>query len=212
MTERQMERLYSEELAELIRRITYDNLPKAHRRIADTVGVEATLKLCEVLGGQGSFYIPGNAFFLRMERDRQIQIEFERGSSVQCIAEKHHLKDADICDILRSACNSEEQDNPCIPPKIQMLVKIIGMENAKKLCSYVGEYGSAFYIPSNAVLKAYLRNLDIHEAYYGKGESVFDIAMEHQITTNRVYEIINSRIEELNPGSDEYKTGRRRKR
>lgn len=212
MMEQQMKRLRSGELAELIRRISYDNLPKPHRKIADVVGVEATLKLCEVLGGQGSFYLPGNAFFLRMEMNRQIQIEFERGSSVRCIAEKYHLKDACVYNILRSACNSEAQDNPCIPRKIQMLIEIMGMENTKMLCAYTGETGSAFYIPSNSILKAYLRNLEIHKAYYGKGESVFDIAVEHQITTNRVYEIINSRIEELNPGSDKYKTGRRRKR
>ena len=74
------------------------------------------------------------------------------------------------------------------------------MENTRKLCAYVGESGSAVYVPSNSVLKVYLRNLEIHDAYYGKGDSVFNIAMEHQITTRTVYDIINSRIEELNPG------------
>lgn len=51
MKERQMRRMHSEELAELIRHISYNNLPQSHRKIVDVVGVEATLKLCEVLGG-----------------------------------------------------------------------------------------------------------------------------------------------------------------
>ena len=200
MMERQMKRLHSEELAELIRRISYDNLPKSHRIFADVIGVEATLKLCEVLGGQDSFFFPGCAFFLRRERDAQIQIEFENGCSVRWIAEKYHLSSRYIRVILRSARNSETRDNACLPGKIQILAEIIGMENTRKLCAYVGESGSAVYVPSNSVLKVYLRNLEIHDAYYGKGDSVFNIAMEHQITTRTVYDIINSRIEELNPG------------
>lgn len=200
MVERQMKRLHSDELAELIRRISYDNLPQSHRKIADVIGAEATLKLCEVLGGQSSYYLPGYAFFLRMERDRQIQIDFESGCSARQIAEKYHLTSTHIRNILRSARNSESRDNPCIPGKIQMLAEIIGMENTRKLCAYMGETGGAFYIPSNSILKAYLRNLAIHEAYYGEGKSVFDIALEHRITTTMVYEIINSRIDELNPG------------
>ena len=45
---------------------------------------------------------------------------------------------------------------------------------------------------SPASFKAYLQNLAIHEAYYGEGESVFDIAMEHRISEIPKYYAQNS--------------------
>ena len=52
MTERQRARLESEELKTLIQRIGHEVLPDSHRKFADAVGVEAALKLCEIVGGR----------------------------------------------------------------------------------------------------------------------------------------------------------------
>ena len=53
MTERQRERLESESFRTLVQKIRYEDLPKAHKDLADAIGVEDTLKLCELVGGYG---------------------------------------------------------------------------------------------------------------------------------------------------------------
>ena len=74
--ERAKKRLNSEAFRKLTEHVKYDDLPAKQRALADVIGVEETLKLCEVLGGKCA-YIPGSYWFDQREQDRQIREDFE---------------------------------------------------------------------------------------------------------------------------------------
>ena len=183
-------RLNSEAFRVLLGRVKYENLPENQRELADVIGVEATLKLCEVLGGQ-NFAIPGNNWFTRIERNRRIREDFQSGMTAKEIGNLYRITRTHVNRILRAS------DAENMPKRIQRIVEIVGMDAARKLCDNIA---CRFYIPANNRLRAWLRNLEIHEAYYGQGRSAAEIAEDFRLSGRAVQSILNKRTEELNPG------------
>lgn len=146
MTERQRARFESETLRDLIRRVPYEKLPDSHRMFADVIGLEAALKLCEVIGGR-EIYIP------------EYPSSGDFGNAHSCFLE------------------------------------VIGQGATLKLCRTFG--CERIYLPNNSKLKYYLEKLDIHEAYYGKGMKVPEIAMDFGTTDRTVQRIIGMRLDEI---------------
>ena len=114
MTERQRERLESESFRTLVQKIRYEDLPKAHKDLADAIGVEDTLKLCELVGGHGQ-YIPNHDVLVRQERDKRILRDSRKGMTGAQLAKKHQLTDARIRQILRKAEADEKLSKPPYP-------------------------------------------------------------------------------------------------
>lgn len=95
MTDQRLERakkkLNSESFRKLTERVNYEDLSVKQRELADVIGVEATLKLCEALGGK-SVYIPGNLWFDRQEQDRRIREDFDSGMPTQRRTDRRGLR------------------------------------------------------------------------------------------------------------------------
>lgn len=66
-----------------------NGLPEQHRKIAEVIGVDATIKLCETYGGM-NLYIPMMDAVRTAERDRAIREEYN-GANVARLARKHSL-------------------------------------------------------------------------------------------------------------------------
>ena len=62
--------------------ITRDMLPEAHRRLAEVIGLEATLQLCEAYGG-APLYIPKLDALVAVQRARHIRTEFDGMNTAQ---------------------------------------------------------------------------------------------------------------------------------
>lgn len=84
-----------------------------------------------------------------------------------------------------------------LPEGQKHIADIIGVENTIRLCEEYG--GSRNYMPGNQPLKRYLRDLDIHEAFYGKGMSASKIARQYRIAVRTVERIVGKRLEDLKP-------------
>ena len=78
-------------MSEWMRDVTYDMLPDNQKNIADIIGVEATLKLCEHYGGD-DLYVPQNDRIKNRLRDRQIQrLYAEKNYKVSFLKEQYGL-------------------------------------------------------------------------------------------------------------------------
>lgn len=196
MTERQEKRLHSEALKTLIRSIRYEDLPKTHRELADVIGVEATLKLCETMGGS-SLSVSGNRFFVRQERDRMMLESYQNGATVAQIAAQYSLTPCGVRLVLR---NQAAGKKPKCPGSIVRMIEIIGMEKTRKLCNFMGSAGGTLYIPGNSRLKQHLRNLEIHEAFYGEGLSISELAERYDVTDTSIRNVIHTHPKDLSPG------------
>ena len=76
--------------------VTFDMLPIAHKRIAEVIGVEATLKLCETFGGE-SIYIPLTDAVYALVRKRWIREEYVRNNcNTRWIAKKYGLSEREV--------------------------------------------------------------------------------------------------------------------
>ena len=190
MTEQHSKAPDSEALRALTGRVKYENLPENQRELADMIGVEATLKLCEALGGR-NFTMPGNDWFVRLERNRRIREDFQSGMTAKEIGNLYKITDCCVKRILRAS------DAENMPKTIRRIAEIVGLDAARKLCDGIA---CQFYIPGNNPLRVWLRNLEIHEAYYGQGRSAAEIAADFRLSDRAVQRILNKRTEELNPG------------
>lgn len=195
--ERAKKRLNSESFQKLTEHVKYEDLSAKQRELADVIGVEATLKLCEALGGK-SVYIPGSLWFDRQEQDRRIREDFDSGASMQQLRNRYGVSDSQI----RRAVRSEPAK---MPKALRTLVEIISMEKTRRLCSNVGTLGMQGYMPKNEALKIWLRNLEIHEAFYGQGRSAAQIAENFDLSERAVQTLINTRAEDLNPAHNRRK-------
>lgn len=70
--------------------VTLDMLPEAHRKFAEVIGVEATIKLCAMWGGDDP-YIPVIDTLYAVVRDEMIRREFSKGSCVAQLAIRYGL-------------------------------------------------------------------------------------------------------------------------
>lgn len=68
--------------AYIMENIPGDMLPEAHRRLAEVIGLEATLKLCEIYGG-APLYIPKLDALLAAQRARCIRAEYDGSNTAQ---------------------------------------------------------------------------------------------------------------------------------
>ena len=65
-------------------------LPDSHRKLVDVIGLEATLQLCDVFGGE-SVYIPRNDRTFAAVRAYIIKKEHQAGMSAKQLARKYGL-------------------------------------------------------------------------------------------------------------------------
>ena len=75
--------------------VTMEMLPEAHRKFAEVIGVEATVKLCATWGG-GTPYIPIADTLYTVVRDGMIRREFARGISVPHLARRYDLTERTV--------------------------------------------------------------------------------------------------------------------
>ena len=84
--------------------LTYDMLQSKQQEIADVIGIEATLKLCEVYGGVQNLYIPKNDKVREKLRNRQIRMDYAHGGHrVSSIAKDNRLSERTIQKIVKPA-------------------------------------------------------------------------------------------------------------
>ena len=140
--ERAQMRLNSEAFQALVQRIQYEDLTRAHRELADVIGVEATLKLCETMGGS-SLSVSGNRFFIRQERDRMMLESYRNGATGAQIAAQYSLTPCGVRLMLR---NQAAGKKPKCPGSIVRMIEIIGMEKNPKTLQFYGKHrGYALY-------------------------------------------------------------------
>lgn len=184
-------RLNSEAFQALVQRIQYEDLTRAHRELADAIGVEMTLKLCETMGGN-DLYIPKNRYFFHLTRNQKIFDCRQTGATVAHLAKQFRLSEASIRRILRDAAEAA----PYCPINLARMISVIGLENARRLCEAMG---GRFYIPNNTQLKIYLRNLAIYDEFHRERCSAVDLAEKYQTAASNVRRIVNTPPENLKP-------------
>ena len=81
--------------------ITRDRLPEAHRRLAEVIGLEATVKLCKAYGG-APLYIPKVDALAAAERDRRIRDEYD-GMNTALLARRYGVSTRTVQAVLSSA-------------------------------------------------------------------------------------------------------------
>jgi len=69
--------------------VPLDKLPEAHRKLAEVIGIEATMELCKAYGGT-PIYIPKVDALVAAHRDQQIRTEYN-GYNVAKLARKYNL-------------------------------------------------------------------------------------------------------------------------
>lgn len=67
--------------------LTLDMLPEAHRKLAEVIGVEATLRLSEVYGGL-TLYVPKLDMVHAAMRTKRIRAEYD-GTNARQLARKY---------------------------------------------------------------------------------------------------------------------------
>lgn len=83
-----------------MRDVTMDILPDAHRRIAEVIGIEAALRLCDAFGG-ASLYIPmTDAVYNDMVRDREIRRRYLLGCKIAQLAAQYGISERSVLRIV----------------------------------------------------------------------------------------------------------------
>jgi len=81
--------------------ITRDMLPEAHRRLAEVIGIEATLQLCKTYGG-APLYIPKLDALVAAQRARRIRAEYD-GMNTALLARRYGVSMRTVQMILSEA-------------------------------------------------------------------------------------------------------------
>ncbi len=90
-------------MSDWMQEVTYEMLPDNQKNIADVIGVEATLKLCEVWGGD-ELYIPQNEKVKKHLRDRQIRrLYAEKGYKVTYLKQQYGLSGRMVRGVVQEA-------------------------------------------------------------------------------------------------------------
>ena len=66
-----------------------DKLPEAHRKLAEVIGIEATVALCRTFGGT-PIYIPKVDALIAAQRDQLIRTEYN-GYNIAKLAHKYNI-------------------------------------------------------------------------------------------------------------------------
>lgn len=81
--------------------VSLEMLPDANRKLAEVIGVEAMLKLCERYGGE-TLYIPMTDAVYAAVRRKWIKDDYVRhGSNTRWIARKYGLSEREVQRIVR---------------------------------------------------------------------------------------------------------------
>jgi Mor family transcriptional regulator len=81
--------------------ITRDMLPEAHGRLAEVIGVEATVRLCKAYGGT-PLYIPKLDALIAARRARMIRSEFD-GANTAMLARRYGVSMRTVQTIVSNA-------------------------------------------------------------------------------------------------------------
>ena len=86
---------------DLLKQLTIDDLHGDTRDLAETIGMEAFLKLIEVYGGTGRRYIPQASVLTIPIRDAQIREEYD-GTNLLNICRKWGISEGTVRRIVRA--------------------------------------------------------------------------------------------------------------
>lgn len=84
-----------------LRGVTIEDIPEEYRDIAETVGLDAYLKLSVLCGGQ-NLYIPKREALERQARNREIRAHFN-GGNYRALAAQYRLSERQIRKIIHLA-------------------------------------------------------------------------------------------------------------
>ena len=87
-------------LDDLLKQLTIDDLHGDTRDLAETIGMEAFLKLVEVYGGTGRLYIPQASILTIPIRNTQIREEYD-GTNLANLCRKWGLSENSVRKIVR---------------------------------------------------------------------------------------------------------------
>lgn len=88
-------------MSDWMQEVSYEMLQPKQQEIADIIGIEATLKLCEYVQGHG-LYIPSNDRAFKKLRNRQLRNDYLKGNwSIAALSKKYGLTDVHIRNIVR---------------------------------------------------------------------------------------------------------------
>ena len=88
-------------MSEWMKEISYEMLQPKQQELADVIGIEATLKLCEYVQSHG-LYIPSNDRAFKKLRNRQIRKDYVNGNwSIAALSSKYGLTDVHVRNIVR---------------------------------------------------------------------------------------------------------------
>jgi len=80
--------------------ISLDDIPEAHRHIAEMIGLQAFVDLCIALGGV-YYYPPKIESITRNARNRKIRADFEAGKSYRELVEKYQISESRVRTLIR---------------------------------------------------------------------------------------------------------------
>lgn len=75
--------------------ISESELPPAHRKISEIIGIKATIALCEAYGGSAA-YIPTLDAVYDAARKKLIRAEFEKGAKVSVLAHRYETTERTV--------------------------------------------------------------------------------------------------------------------
>ena len=79
--------------------LTMEDLQEQHREIADVIGLDALVKLCEAYGGS-SLYIPQMRELMKNRIYQAISSEYD-GTNIKKLAGKYQISEATVYKIIR---------------------------------------------------------------------------------------------------------------
>lgn len=97
---------------QLLRQLTMDDLSGENHALAETIGLEAFIKLVETYGGTGRLYIPQADMLLIPIRDKKINEEYN-GGNIYELCKKWGLSESYIRKIVQDKA-SQLRRAPCV--------------------------------------------------------------------------------------------------
>lgn len=81
--------------------VTDSELPEAHRKFAEVIGVEAALRLCEEFGGSSPYVPTNDAIYKVAVRNREICRRYLLGAKVGQLARQYGVSERSVLRIVK---------------------------------------------------------------------------------------------------------------